>query len=117
MLFLSLADVLLVFFLALAGFGKILQPRRLSEVSFVKPSKKRPVLFFVKGDRRIWGGGGVHIVFSGNRVGGGQSSLTEDKGRTIEKLRVFFLIPFTPSPLISSNLFHPCIFFNICIST
>lgn len=36
-------------------------------VSFVKPSKKGPVLFFVKGDRRIGGGG--HIIFSGNRGG------------------------------------------------
>lgn len=36
-------------------------------VSFGKPSKKGPVLFFVKGDRRIGGGG--HIIFSGNRGG------------------------------------------------
>lgn len=61
-------------------------------------------------------GGGSHN-FQWEQRGGGQSSLTEDKGRTIEKLRVFFLIPFTPSPLISSYLFHPCIFFNIGIST
>lgn len=69
MLFLSLADVLLVFFPRPCGVWK--NTANLADylsVSFVKPSKKGPVLFFVKEDRRIGGGGG-HIIFSGNRGG------------------------------------------------
>ena len=56
-------------FLSLAGVWK--NTANLEDylsVSFVKPSKKGPVLFFIKGDRRIGGGG--HIIFSGNRGGG-----------------------------------------------
>lgn len=61
MLFLSLADVLLVFFPRPCGVWK--NTANLADylsVSFGKPSKKGPVLFFVKGDGEFGGGGGSH---------------------------------------------------------
>lgn len=75
MLFLSFADVLLVFFLALAAWKNTANLADYLSVSFVKPSKKGPVLLFVKGIGEF-GGGGSHN-FQWEQRGGGQSSLTE----------------------------------------
>lgn len=57
MLFLSFADVLLVFFLALAAWKNTANLADYLSVSFVKPSKKGPVLLFVKGIGEFGGGG------------------------------------------------------------